>query len=68
MAFNDSPMSVYVDGKTLKSVKYWTKMVKLLRIPMQPKPPMVNTAVNVDKTTGNTSVIKDADGKMLSLH
>ncbi|HII3479034.1 flagellin [Citrobacter braakii] len=64
LAFNDSPMSVYVDGKNLEVRQVLDKDGKAIADTYAAKTADGKyLAVNVDKTTGNTSVIKDADGK-----
>ncbi|AWV26457.1 flagellin FliC [Citrobacter portucalensis] len=64
LAFNDSPMSVYADGKNLEVRQVLDKDGKAIADTYAAKTADGKyLAVNVDKTTGNTSVIKDADGK-----
>lgn len=64
LAFNDSPMSVYSDGKNLEVRQVLDKDGKAIADTYAAKTADGKyLAVNVDKTTGNTSVIKDADGK-----
>ena len=64
LAFNDSPMSVYSDGKNLEVRQVLDKDGKAISDTYAAKTADGKyLAVNVDKTTGNTSVIKDADGK-----
>ncbi|MGC6076163.1 flagellin [Citrobacter portucalensis] len=64
LAFNDSPMSVYADGKNLEVRQVLDKDGKAIADTYAAKTADGKyLAVNVDKTNGNTSVIKDADGK-----
>ncbi|WP_333692680.1 flagellin, partial [Atlantibacter hermannii] len=64
LAYNDAPMSVYHEGKNLEIHQVQDKdgnadSGKFVAKTADGK----YLAVNVDTTTGNTSVIKDADGK-----
>ncbi|HCW7015600.1 TPA: flagellin FliC [Citrobacter farmeri] len=64
LAFNDSPMSVYSDGKNLDVRQVLDKDGNAIANTYAAKTADGKyLAVNVDTTTGNTSVIKDADGK-----
>lgn len=64
LAFNDSPMSVYSDGKNLDVRQVLDKDGNAVANTYAAKTADGKyLAVNVDTATGNTSVIKDADGK-----
>ncbi len=63
LAFNDSPMSVYSGGKNLEVHQVLDKDGKGITDTYVAKTSDGKyLAVNVDKTSGNTSVIKDSDG------
>jgi len=64
LAYNDSPMSVYSDGKNLDVKQVLDKDGNAVAGQYAAKnADGTFLAVNVDTATGNTSVIKTADGK-----
>ena len=64
LAYNDAPLSVYHEGKNLEIHQVQDKEGKAVDGKFVAKTADGKyLAVNVDTGTGNTSVIKDADGK-----